>query len=180
MFRSRTATAVVALVLFGWTAGCKSTGTPTPAAFPGAPGPSPDRSSSRPPSFAGPAVPVDPVALIDSALQFRGTPYRWGGDQPADGFDCSGFVHYVFELHQVQLPRTAAEQYDVGRKISLSRLEPGDLIFFTTIAPGASHVGIAISGDEFIHAPGTGDVVRIDRVDAPYWKSRAIGARRRF
>lgn len=167
MFRPRLPALLSVVTLAASSGACVSAGTPGPSPFPNAP-----RAIVRTTDAESAA------ALIATALQFRGVPYRLGGDEPLRGFDCSGFVHYVFEQHRVALPRTVAEQYDVGAKVSLSHLEPGDLVFFATSASNATHVGLAIGPDEFIHAPGTGGVVRIDRVDAPYWKSRALGARR--
>ena len=159
---------LVAVVVMAVVSGaCKSAGGPSPSPFPNAP----RVDFSRGPAENAPAV-------IATALQFRGVPYRLGGDEPVGGFDCSGFVHYVFEQHQVALPRTVSQQYEVGTKISPSDIEPGDLVFFATTASNATHVGLAIGPDEFIHAPGTGGVVRIDRVDAPYWKARVLGVRR--
>jgi cell wall-associated NlpC family hydrolase len=104
-------------------------------------------------------------------------PYRNGGVDPS-GFDCSGFVKYVFEQHGVAMPREAREQFSTGRAIDPAMLEPGDLVFFTTVAPGASHVGIAIGGDQFVHAPSSNGVVRVENLSSQYWSLRFIGARR--
>ena len=150
--------------------GCASTGA-VPSPFP-RPGP------AHP---SAPAVVVDPAAfpspLVATALSFQGVPYRNGGADPS-GFDCSGLVAYVFGQYGVFLPRTAAEQFDAGREVDSRALEPGDLVFFTTVAPGPSHVGIVISGREFVHAPNSTGVVRVDQLAAPYWASRFLGARR--
>jgi cell wall-associated NlpC family hydrolase len=89
-------------------------------------------------------------------------------------------VAYVFAQQGLAVPRTVSEQYDAGREISPDALEPGDLVFFTTIARGASHVGIAISADEFVHAPSSKGVVRVEHLSAPYWSSRFVGIRRVF
>jgi cell wall-associated NlpC family hydrolase len=87
-------------------------------------------------------------------------------------------VRYVFSQHGVTVPRTVSDQFRAGKQVDQQQLEPGDLVFFTTVAPGASHVGIAIGGDEFVHAPsGTGEV-RVERMSAPYWSTRFVGARR--
>ena len=90
-------------------------------------------------------------------------PYRVGGTDP-NGFDCSGLVSYVFGQHGLTMPREAREQFKVGKTVPRDRLEPGDLVFFTTVAPGASHVGIAIGGDQFVHAPSERGVVRVDQL----------------
>jgi len=111
------------------------------------------------------------------ALQLRGTPYRNGGADPS-GFDCSGLVQYVFAQHGVIVPRKVAEQYRAGQDVQPSQLQAGDLVFFTTVAPGASHVGIALGGDEFVHAPSSTGEVRVERMSAAYWSTRFVGARR--
>ena len=115
--------------------------------------------------------------IAGTALALRGTPYRNGGDDPS-GFDCSGFVTYVFAQHGVAMPRTVSEQYQTGRSVPWTQLEPGDLVFFATVSGGASHVGIAIGGDEFVHAPSGRGEVRVERLSGSYWASRFIGAKR--
>jgi cell wall-associated NlpC family hydrolase len=119
----------------------------------------------------------DSYALVGTALTFRGTPYRNGGGDPG-GFDCSGFTQYIYAQYGVFLPRAVREQYQLGQSVSPEELEPGDLIFFSTTAPGASHVGIAIGGDEFVHAPSSSGVVRVEHLGSSYWSPRFIGARR--
>lgn len=147
-------------------AGCASSGTaPRPRPFPGAP-PAPD------------AAPVFDAALITTALALRGTPYANGGSAPTQGFDCSGFVQWVFAQHGARLPREVREQYGLGVKIDRDRLQPGDLVFFETVSRGASHVGIAIGGGEFVHAPSSRGVVRVERYTSEYWASRWVGGRR--
>jgi cell wall-associated NlpC family hydrolase len=115
--------------------------------------------------------------VTGTALSLRGTPYRNGGSDPA-GFDCSGFVYYVFGQNGFIVPRTVVEQFRAGKQIDPPELEPGDLVFFTTVAPGASHVGIVIGGDEFVHAPSSTGEVRVERLSASYWSTRFVGARR--
>ena len=115
--------------------------------------------------------------LLRTALGMRGVPYRSGGSDPR-GFDCSGFVQWVFARNGVRLPREVREQYDAGRKIDLRDVKPGDLLFFETVSRGASHVGLAIGGDQFVHAPSTSGVVRVEKFTATYWKTRFVGARR--
>jgi cell wall-associated NlpC family hydrolase len=116
-------------------------------------------------------------SVTSTALALRGAPYRNGGSDPS-GFDCSGFVRYVFSQHGITVPRTVTEQFRAGQKIDEKQIEAGDLLFFTTVAPGASHVGIAIGGDEFIHAPSGAGEVKVERMSAPYWATRFVGARR--
>ena len=123
-------------------------------------------------------MPVSPAALLQTALTLQGVPYRWGGESPDSGFDCSGFVRYVLSQHQMHAHRTALEQYGHGTRVYLSDVLAGDLVFFSTVAPGASHVGLAISSEEFVHAPAASGVVRTERVRSSYWQSRFVGARR--
>jgi cell wall-associated NlpC family hydrolase len=115
--------------------------------------------------------------LVNTALQFLGVPYRNGGANPA-GFDCSGFVQYVFAQLGIALPREVREQYRVGNEVDLPDVKAGDLVFFQTVSRGASHVGLAIGRDQFVHAPSSRGVVRVERYTAQYWASRFVGARR--
>jgi peptidoglycan DL-endopeptidase CwlO len=113
--------------------------------------------------------------IISYASQFRGVPYAWGGTTPS-GFDCSGFTQYVFAKEGISLGRTARAQFEEGQSISLSDLKPGDLVFFSTYAPGASHVGIYLGYDMMINAEDNG--VSISNIQNSYWGPRCIGARR--
>ncbi len=115
--------------------------------------------------------------MLQTALSFRGTPYRNGGSDPS-GFDCSGFVQWVFARHGAPLPREVKDQYRVGRTIDRDDVLPGDLVFFETVSRGASHVGIALGNGEFVHAPSSRGVVRVERYDGSYWSPRWVGARR--
>jgi peptidoglycan DL-endopeptidase CwlO len=134
--------------------------------------PPPDAPAARPPATA-----ADGYSISATALALRGAPYLNGGQDPA-GFDCSGFVKYVFEQHGVAMPRETRRQFDIGRRVDPTGLEPGDLVFFSTVGPGASHVGIALGGDQFVHAPSSAGVVRVERLTSQYWASRFVGARR--
>jgi cell wall-associated NlpC family hydrolase len=144
--------------------------------------PSPFPVVGRPPSV--PPATIPPVAgpaasqLIQTAIGFQGVPYKLGGETPETGFDCSGFVRYVFAANHVVLPRTASEQFDAGMDVPVTEIRAGDLLFFSTIAPGPSHVGIAIGDGRFVHAPGANSAVRLDRIESPYWREHFIGARR--
>jgi len=111
--------------------------------------------------------------VVGIAMQYLGIPYRWGGESPSTGFDCSGFTYYVFSRVGVSLPRTVSTQYGVGVSVSRSQLAPGDLVFFN----GLGHVGIYIGGNQFIHSPHTGDVVKISSITG-YYSSNWVGARR--
>ena len=163
-------TAVVA----AWVSACASKGgAATPKPFPGAPTPPvATRPSPAPETTPAPATP-----LVATALSFRGTPYRNGGSDPS-GFDCSGFVQWVFARHGTVLPREVRDQYGTGRRVEQEDVQPGDLVFFQTVARGASHVGIAIGNGEFVHAPSSRGVVRIERYTTGYWALRWVGAKR--
>jgi cell wall-associated NlpC family hydrolase len=113
------------------------------------------------------------------ALHALGTRYRYGGQSPETGFDCSGLIMHVFEqAWGVLLPRTAREQSRVGKPVKRRDLIPGDLVFYNTRNQPHSHVGIYIGNGRFIHAPRSGARVRIESVDTPYWRARFNGARR--
>jgi len=175
--RLRAATALLVLMALS-AAACASSGNPRPRPFPGAP-PPPETRPSPPaePSVVVPPVPVASSAIIDTAMQLRGVPYRNGGSDPS-GFDCSGFVQWVFARNGVLLPREVREQYGAGQKIELRQVRPGDLVFFETVNHGASHVGLVIGADQFVHAPSSTGVVRVERFTTSYWAKRFVGARR--
>ena len=120
---------------------------------------------------------MDGYALAGTALGLRGIAYRNGGSDPS-GFDCSGFTQYVFAQYGIALPREVREQFRVGKAVKPDDLAAGDIIFFTTTDPGPSHVAIAIGGDEFVHAPSSTGVVRVERLTSSYWSPRYLGARR--
>jgi cell wall-associated NlpC family hydrolase len=122
-------------------------------------------------------VPATPSSVVETAMKLRGAPYRNGGSDPS-GFDCSGFVQWVFAQSGMRLPREVREQFATGHKIGLRELQPGDLVFFETVSHGASHVGVVIGGDQFVHAPSSTGVVRVERFTANYWARRFVGARR--
>jgi len=118
-----------------------------------------------------------PTSVTATALSLQGAPYAWGGATP-EGFDCSGFTHYVYAQHGISLPRTSEHQYRIGAAVASPELQPGDLVFFSTIAPGPSHVGLAIGDDRFVHAPSERGRVRVESLAARYWQRRYLGARR--
>lgn len=111
------------------------------------------------------------------AKKHLGLHYVWGGSTPA-GFDCSGLIQFVFAKHGIKLPRTAAEQFRVGDHVETQNLQKGDLVFFTTYKPGASHVGIYLGNGKFIDANNSG--LMISDFNAPYWQNRYLGAKRIF
>lgn len=117
--------------------------------------------------------------LVLSAMGFMGIPYRWGGTSPETGFDCSGFVQFVFrQATGVILPRSSFDQVKQGSSVSVEELQPGDLVFFNTMRAFASHVGIYIGENRFIHAPSRGKSVEIVDMTNAYWQARYNGARR--
>jgi cell wall-associated NlpC family hydrolase len=151
---------------------CASTGAvPRPFPMPG--GTAPVGPVASKPSGGG----VDGYAVVGTALALRGAPYRNGGGDPS-GFDCSGFTQYVFAQHGIVLPRGVRAQYRQGKSIEARDLAPGDLVFFATTDPGVSHVAIVIGGDQFVHAPSSSGVVRVERLSSSYWSPRYLGARR--
>ena len=120
----------------------------------------PEGASVAPPSRYG--------GVVGIAMRYLGTPYVWGGASPS-GFDCSGFTMYVYAQVGVSLPHSSYAQYGMGVGVSRDQLQPGDLVFFY----GLGHVGIYIGGGQYIHAPHTGDVVKISTIGSGY-----VGARR--
>ncbi len=114
--------------------------------------------------------------IISNAMDYLGVPYVFGGTSPY-GFDCSGYVQYVFANAGISLPRTADVQYEVGTPISTTELVSGDLVFFSTYTWGASHVGIYLGDNNFIHASSSRGIA-IDSLGSSYWSSHYIGARR--
>ncbi len=114
---------------------------------------------------------------LDIALQQVGKPYRYGGSNPT-GFDCSGLVYYSYQQSGTTIPRTSRQQLSVSRRIPVSRLRPGDLVFFSIPVTRVLHVGIYIGGNRFAHAPSSGKRVGIAYLDNPYWRKHFIRAGR--
>jgi len=114
-----------------------------------------------------------------SALALSGTPYKFGGISPETGFDCSGFVRYVFSQGaNLTLPHGARAISQLGKAIPVDQLQPGDLVFFNTLKKTFSHVGIYVGDGRFIHAPSSGGGVDIVNMNDAYWSKRFNGARR--
>lgn len=153
-------------ILAAVAAGC-ATSSAVPRPFPGTTVPAPHATTA----------PVRTHAVVDEAFRYLGTPYADGGSGPS-GFDCSGFTRYVFGRASLTLPRDVRDQFKAGRKQRLSQAQPGDLIFFSTIARGASHVGIVVDAGHFIHAPARTGSVRVESFTTHYWRTRLVGVRR--
>ena len=139
-------------------------------------------SEPLPKSFASTvssAVVDKTETLINNAMQLIGVRYRWGGNTPQSGLDCSGFVRYVFnDTFGFLLPRKSAQMSKVGLQIGKEELRPGDLVFFNTMRHAFSHVGIYVGDNKFIHAPSKGKSIRVDDMTKVYWEKRYNGARR--
>ncbi len=114
-----------------------------------------------------------------NALSLTGIKYKYGGSNPDTGFDCSGFVRYVFsQAANLTLPPTARAISQIGKTVKKDELQPGDLVFFNTLKSAFSHVGIYVGDNKFVHAPRTGGAVRVESMQTSYWASRYNGAQR--
>jgi cell wall-associated NlpC family hydrolase len=154
-------------------------------AIPVAPGVAPGiQGTVAAPAAYGPATTVPGggrgvgPAAVQLATTFIGTPYQWGGESPKTGFDCSGLVQYVYAKYGVTLPRVAAQQAAVGTPISPEQLAPGDAVFFADRSGYIHHEGLYVGDGYFVHAPHTGDVVKISSLYEPYYATQYAGARR--
>jgi peptidoglycan DL-endopeptidase CwlO len=165
------------------TSSSSSAGTPSTAPAPAAsPSPAPPAPSPPPAAPSSPPAPPPPASsgsigsghpeAATIAARYLGVPYRWGGASPS-GFDCSGLVMYVYAQLGISLPHYTVAQYHMGVAVSRSQLQPGDLVFFD----GLGHVGIYIGQNQFIHAPHTGDVVKVSSITGWYAQTY-VGARR--
>jgi cell wall-associated NlpC family hydrolase len=150
-----------------------------PAALAGrAPAPTQAPHHTEPIHSGSPSTDAGREAVL-FALTLIGTPYRNGGTTPQSGFDCSGFVWYVYrQAASLALPRSANELGRAGQPVSADELRPGDLVFYNTLGSEFSHVGIYIGGDRFVHAPSSGGNVSIVSMRNAYWAQRYSGARR--
>jgi murein DD-endopeptidase / murein LD-carboxypeptidase len=171
-----------AIALSLLSAACASSGgTPRPFPLPGSSGAARQPVADTPHTELEPELPLEDLSdmdgLVNTALALRGVPYRNGGSD-LEGFDCSGFTQYVFAQHGLYLPREVHDQFKAGRFVKPDDLVPGDLVFFATTSRGPSHVGIAVGGDAFVHAPSSSGVVRVESWSSRYWSRRFVGARR--
>ncbi|MBW7567349.1 C40 family peptidase [Chromobacterium subtsugae] len=173
------ALALAGFMVFAQAAPDKATPDKAPAeGKPAAESAAPDKPDDPISKYAAPQE--DAVGdLLLQAMSLLGVAYRFGGNTPDDGLDCSGFIRYVFQKSlRVNLPRTAAEMAKVGKSVARAELVPGDLVFFNTRGFNYSHVGIYMGNNKFIHAPRTGKNIEVSNLTQSYWSARFNGARR--
>ena len=116
--------------------------------------------------------------IVRTAGRYIGVPYRWGGESPRTGFDCSGLTMVVYRLNGLDLPRSSRQQWKAGKRVDRNRLQKGDLVFFATRGGNrVSHVGIYTGGNKFLHAPGSGRRIRTSSLSSKYYRTRYVGAR---
>ncbi len=120
------------------------------------------------------AAPPLGVRAVDFARRLLGVPYRWGGDSPQSGFDCSGFVRFVYAHFGFELPHSSYADFDLGVRVARGSLRPGDLVFFD----GVGHVGMYVGDGRFIHAPHSGTDVQVTSLADPWYQASYDGARR--
>jgi cell wall-associated NlpC family hydrolase len=113
--------------------------------------------------------------VVSAALSQVGTPYRYGGNEPGRGLDCSGLTHYAYQTAGVNIPRMSVAQRLSARPVDPNAPTPGDLVFFRT-GPGVHHVGLVVEGDRFVHASTSLHKVAFARLHTPYWAARYLGA----
>ncbi len=118
--------------------------------------------------------------IAQLAKSLRGSPYRYGGNTPKQGFDCSGLVYYTHGKFGVHVPRTSKQQFNSAKPISIKELQSGDLVFFKLNKRDVSHVGIYIGRGQFIHAPKSGKRVSSSNIHEPYWQARIAGSGRLY
>jgi cell wall-associated NlpC family hydrolase len=117
--------------------------------------------------------------IVVQAVALLGVPYRWGGNDPARGLDCSGLVRHVFKtVAALDMPRRSEQMSRLGQRIARADLQAGDLLFFNTLGHPNSHVAVYVGDGRFVHAPGRKGQVRVDGLDDRYWSGRFNGARR--
>ena len=117
-------------------------------------------------------------AIVTTASRYVGVPYRWGGESPRTGFDCSGLTMVVYRINGLNLPRSSRQQWKAGISIHRRQLRKGDLVFFATRGGSrVSHVGIYTGGDKFLHAPGRGRRIQTSSLSSKYYSTRYVGAR---
>lgn len=136
---------------------------------------------ATPTRLALPPAP-DPLLSVDVpiyATSLIGTPYRWGGNSTAEGFDCSGLVAHVYaQVASIRLPRRSVDMSRIGVALEREHMAPGDLVFFNTQGSAYSHVGIYVGDSRFVHAASERSGILLSSLDQPYWRERYNGARR--
>lgn len=115
--------------------------------------------------------------LVQSAHNYKGIPYRWGGTSATSGFDCSGLTRAVYRLNGIDIPRVSVDQFRAGVSVKRRNLKKGDLVFFITSGKKINHVGVYVGNNQFIHAPSRGKTVRVDSLNSSYWSKNYKGAR---
>ena len=141
-------------------------------------GSAPQRAIVTGPSARQAHTPIAAERLIRLSREQLGTPYRYGGSSPTEGFDCSGLVHYVHARNGLYVPRSTRDQFRASTAVPLNAIRPGDLLFFRISGDKPSHVGIYTGRGSFIHAPSSGKSVSQANLSNPYWRKRLIGAGR--
>ena len=141
--------------------------------------PSIDSTGGAPAHIGRPEPGVSDVGrrISDHAVAMIGVPYRYGGDQPETGFDCSGLVYWSHSMSGVPVPRTSQDQFRSARKIALTEAGPGDILFFQD-QEKLSHVGIYIGDRMFVHAPASGRTVSLASIDSPYYQRNLVAVGR--
>jgi murein DD-endopeptidase len=122
--------------------------------------------------------PVPPGALVSVAKKQIGTPYKYGGEDPRSGFDCSGLVWWSYKELGSSVPRSSKQLFTQGHKVGRNSLKPGDLVFFNLAPNPPTHVGIMTKPPKFVHAPSSGGKVRENSLDEAYWNKKFYSARR--
>ncbi len=123
-------------------------------------------------------IPNSPV--VRTAFSVLGVPYKWGGSSPAEGFDCSGLVYWVFRQHNINIPRTSTQQIKAGKSVSRHSIQAGDIVCFDTGQSQGYHVGLATGRGSFIHSPKKGSCVQESSLRNRYWWTRLLSVRRIF
>lgn len=121
------------------------------------------------------ALPIERQYVVRTAQSMIGKPYRYGGNSPSRGFDCSGLVQYSYRVAGIEVPRTSTQQHRRARAVTMSDLQPGDVLFFR-VQGKTGHVGIYLGEGRFVHAPSSGKHVEISTLNNRYWKPRLVGA----
>ncbi len=118
------------------------------------------------------------AGVIATARSVKGKRYKWGGHSPAEGFDCSGLIYWVYRRHGVKVPRVSWRQYTAGRFVAKNNIRPGDIVFYKVQTGKSVHVGIVTEKGTFIHSPRSGKGVTESDMRNPFWMEHYVGARR--